>query len=62
MLDIKFRLKRLFLALLFAMAMLVPAVARAEDGQVQTAWRLIDYMSVDYRGAVSADGRIINPS
>jgi high-affinity iron transporter len=62
MLDIKFRLKRLFLSLLFAMAMLVPAVARAEDGQVQTAWRLIDYMSVDYRGAVSADGRIINPS
>ena len=62
MLDSLFRLRRLFLSILFAAAFLTPAAARADDAQVQTAWRLLDYMSVDYRGAVRADGSIISPS
>lgn len=62
MFDSLFRLKRLFLSLLLAAAFLTPAVARADDAQVQTAWRLLDYMSVDYRGAVRPDGSIISPS
>src|SRR6185503_7098928 len=61
MFDSLFRLKRLFLSLLLA-AFLAPAAARADDAQVQTAWRLLDYMSVDYRGAVRPDGSIISPS
>jgi len=43
-------------ALLFA-AIALPPAARASDAAVQTAWRLLDYIAVDYRGAV-ADGRI----
>ncbi|NNG58793.1 FTR1 family protein [Sphingomonas paucimobilis] len=38
-------------------ALLIPAAAIAEPGDVQTAWRLLDYMAVDYGGAV-ANGRI----
>ena len=34
-----------------------PARAATGDEDVQTAWRLLDYVAVDYRGAV-ADGRI----
>lgn len=34
-----------------------PALAAASDDDVQTAWRLLDYVAVDYRGAV-ADGHI----
>src|SRR3954468_10148343 len=62
MFDSLFRLKRLFLSLLLAAALLAPAAARADDAQVQTAWSLLDYMSVDYRGAVRSDGSIISPS
>jgi high-affinity iron transporter len=62
MFDSLFRLKRLFLPLLLAAAFLAPTVARADDAQVQTAWRLLDYMSVDYRGAVRPDGTIISQS
>src|SRR4051794_37677187 len=62
MFDLPFRLKRLFLPFLLAAAFLVPAAARADDAQVQTAWRLLDYMSVDYRGAVRPDGSIISAS
>src|SRR6185437_11718069 len=57
-----FRLKRLFLPFLLAAAFLIPAAARADDAQVQTAWRLLDYMSVDYRGAGRPDGSIISAS
>ena len=35
------------------------APALAQSGDVQTAWRLLDYIAVDYREAI-ADGRIIN--
>src|SRR3954470_24851293 len=36
-----------------------PAVARQSD--VQTAWQLLDYMSVDYSGAV-ANGKVVSQS
>lgn len=38
-----------------------PAVARAEAGEVQTVWRLLDYVAVDYVGAV-ANGRVTSAS
>ena len=60
MFDSLFRMKRLFLSFLMAVLFLVPAAARADDAQVQTAWRLLDYMAVDYRGAVGPDGGILS--
>ena len=52
----------LSLRLLAALAaLLIPAAAIAEPGDVQTAWRLLDYMAVDYGGAV-ANGRIKSAS
>src|SRR3954469_21315874 len=60
MFDSLFGLRRLLLHFLLAAAFLAPAAARADDAQVQTAWRLLDYMSVDYRGAVRPDGSIIS--
>src|SRR3954454_6957099 len=62
MFDSLFRLRRPLLSLLLAACFLAPAAARADDAQVQTAWRLLDYMSVDYRGAVRPDGSIISAS
>lgn len=48
----------LSLRLLAALAgLLIPAAAMAEPTDVQTAWRLLDYMAVDYGGAVEG-GRI----
>lgn len=44
-----------FLALAIGLA--TPALAGASDDDVQTAWRLLDYVAVDYRGAV-ADGQV----
>lgn len=44
-----------FLAL--AVGLASPALAAASDDDVQTAWRLLDYVAVDYRGAV-ADGQV----
>lgn len=49
-----------FLIVLFAAlggTILYPAAARAEAGEVQTVWRLLDYVAVDYAGAVS-NGRV----
>jgi high-affinity iron transporter len=46
--------------LLFA-ALILPTAARADTAAVQTAWRLLDYVAVDYRGAV-ANGRVISQS
>jgi high-affinity iron transporter len=37
------------------------SVARAETSDVETAWRLLDYIAVDYAGAVS-QGTVSNPS
>ncbi|MBV9884369.1 MAG: c-type cytochrome, partial [Sphingomonadaceae bacterium] len=62
MFDSLYRLTRHLLPLLAAFAFLAPAAAQADDNQVQTAWRLLDYMSVDYRGAVRPDGAIISAS
>jgi len=36
-----------------------PVNAQEESSEVQTAWRLLDYIAVDYAGAV-ADGAVIN--
>src|SRR3546814_19566824 len=41
------------------MLVLLPAVARADTTSVQTTWRLLDYVAVDYGGAVH-DGRVIS--
>ena len=46
-------------AILLAMLVLLPAVARADTTSVQTTWRLLDYVAVDYGGAVH-DGRVIS--
>ena len=47
-----------FLAL--AIGFVSPALAVASDDDVQTAWRLLDYVAVDYRGAV-ANGQVKSP-
>lgn len=53
---------RLFLSTLAAFCMLsLAAAAHADPGDVQTAWRLLDYISVDYAGAVEK-GRVISPT
>ena len=54
-------LKRAVLPLLLITLFAFPTAARADDAAVQTAWRLLDYIAVDYRGAV-ADGRVISPA
>lgn len=54
-----FRPLAVFGILLFALGTSVAAHAQATD--VQTAWRLLDYMAVDYGGAVSG-GRIKSAS
>ena len=54
---------RRYIAALFAFVTVLlaaPAWAASEDtGPVQTAWRLLDYVAVDYPEAVQ-DGRIVN--
>src|SRR5687768_15163738 len=51
-------LRRLLLLLALGAALLpAPALAQAQD--VQTAWRLLDYIAVDYREAVHG-GRVVN--
>ena len=50
------------LILLFAIvALLLPGTAAAQNPStsVQTTWRLLDYVAVDYREAVR-DGRVVN--
>ncbi len=43
-----------WMALLFVgLALFIPAQAFADEAQIQTAWRLLDYVAVDYHGAVS---------
>ena len=51
-----------FLRTAFAAMLLlsgVAATAQSETAPAQTIWRLLDYIAVDYAGAVS-QGRIIN--
>ena len=45
--------------LLCLFALLGAAPAAAQNAEVQTTWRLLDYIAVDYRGAVR-DGRIVS--
>lgn len=54
-------MRTLLLRLATVLLALVPAAAIAESSDVQTAWRLLDYMAVDYGGAVQA-GRVKNVS
>ena len=50
----------LLLWLVLALTMLtLPLAARASDAEVQTTWRLLDYIAVDYSGAVSG-GKVIS--
>ena len=51
----------LALVLCLVVLLLGPQAARAADdaANVQTVWRLLDYVAVDYGGAV-ADGRVVN--
>src|SRR5688500_17239062 len=51
-------LRRLLLLLALGAALL-PAPAAAQSRDVQTAWRLLDYIAVDYREAVQG-GKILN--
>jgi high-affinity iron transporter len=53
------RLFGLLLAALFSLAAM-PALAQGQGAQV--AWRLLDYMAVDYAGAVGPDGRVLSAS
>src|SRR5687768_12400080 len=50
---------RLLLLIASAALALSAAPASAQTGDVQTAWRLLDYIAVDYREAVEG-GRIVN--
>ncbi len=52
-------INRVLILLLLAFELIV-SPARAETATVQTAWRLLDYLAVDYRGAVR-DGEVISP-
>ena len=42
-------------------AFVLLGAARAETGDVETTWRLLDYIAVDYAGAV-AHGQVSSPS
>lgn len=48
-------------ALLFAGWMASPAIAQQANSGAQTAWRLLDYLAVDYSGAVQ-NGRVVSAS
>lgn len=52
-----------FLITLLALAICAPALAEAPQGppSAQVAWRLLDYLAVDYPGAVK-DGRVASAS
>jgi high-affinity iron transporter len=51
---------RLF-GLLFAVILaFMPASAFAQGQGAQVAWRLLDYMAVDYAGAVGPDGHVVS--
>ena len=52
-----YKLRAILTFLALAIGLASPALAGANDEDVQTAWRLLDYVAVDYRGAV-ADGQV----
>jgi high-affinity iron transporter len=51
--------RRLAPLLLCLFALLGTAPATAQQGDVQTSWRLLDYVAVDYPGAVQ-DGKVVS--
>ena len=51
--------RTLLVVFAFVLAQAAPAVAASITQEVQTSWRLLDYIGVDYREAV-ADGQVIN--
>jgi len=55
------RLARLWLGILTTVLLAFSAPAAAQDNGAQTAWRLLDYVAVDYSGAVSG-GKVISAS
>jgi high-affinity iron transporter len=55
------RLARLWLGILTTVLLASSAPAAAQDNGAQTAWRLLDYVAVDYSGAVSG-GKVISAS
>ncbi len=50
---------RLIAPLLLCLSAFLAVPAAAQNAEVQTTWRLLDYIAVDYREAVR-DGRIVN--
>src|SRR4029453_3370369 len=54
-------LRWLILAIASLFAAALPATAFAQTNDVETAWRLLDYVAVDYGGAVR-DGKVISTS
>lgn len=53
--------RTLLLALAILAMPIAPARAATPEQEVQTSWRLLDYIAVDYREAIRG-GRIINPA
>jgi high-affinity iron transporter len=49
------------LVLIFAAITAVPVAAAGQSNDVETAWRLLDYVAVDYAGAVR-DGKVVSAS
>lgn len=54
-------LRSLLPLILLAALAAVPAQAASKESEVQTSWRLLDYIAVDYQGTVSG-GRVVNPA
>src|SRR5687767_7695144 len=62
--PLSYPLRRLLPLVIFALAAFfatVPARAATATEEVQTSWRLLDYIAVDYREAVTG-GRVVNPA
>ena len=53
--------RRLFAFTILFAGLAIPASASAPTADVQTAWRLLDYVAVDYGGAVQG-GKIVSAS
>jgi high-affinity iron transporter len=52
---------RIAAVVLAAMAAVVPSLASAATADVQTTWQILNYMSVDYSGAVT-NGKVVSQS
>lgn len=55
-------IRRLVTALVLVGALVGSASAQTDSQAAAIAWRLLDYLAVDYGGAVAEDGRIVSPS